>query len=216
MPPESRPLRRPQSLGEEIANSVSHGVGFVLALAALPVLVVHATREGAAAVVGASIFGSTLALLYLCSTLYHALPLSRAKRVFRVLDHSAIYLLIAGTYTPFTLGVLRGSWGWTLFGVIWALAAAGIVLKAVFGTRHGRLSTAVYVAMGWLIVIAIRPLWAHVAGWGLFWLLAGGVAYTAGVAFYAAPRLRFAHFLWHLAVLTGTICHFVAVLGYST
>ncbi len=216
MPPEAARAHRTQSTGEEIANSVSHGVGFVLALVAVPVLVVNAVPHGAAAVVGASVFGATLALLYLSSTLYHALPRSRAKGVFQVLDHAAIYLLIAGTYTPFTLGVLRGSWGWSLFGVIWALAVAGIVLKSVFGTRHARLSTAVYIAMGWLIVVAARPLWMHMAPWGLFWLLAGGVAYTAGVAFYAARSLRYAHFLWHLAVLAGTICHFVAVLGFAT
>ncbi len=207
--------QRPQSLGEELANSVSHGVGFVFALVAIPILVVNSTRHGATAVVGASVFAASLALLYLCSTLYHALPPSRAKRVFQVLDHAAIYLLIAGTYTPFTLGALRGPWGWTLFGLIWALAVTGIVFKSTLGMRYPRLSTLVYLGMGWLIVVAVRPLWLHVPAWGLFWLLAGGVAYTGGVAFYAA-RLRFAHFVWHLAVLAGTFCHFVAVLGYST
>ncbi len=206
---------RPQSLGEEIANSVSHGVGFVLALVATPLLVMSAARHGAAAIVGASVFAATIALLYLFSTLYHALPLSRAKRVFRVLDHVAIFLLIAGTYTPFTLGVLRGPWGWTLFGVIWGLALVGIVLKSTLGPRHPRLSTVVYLAMGWLVVVAIRPLVLHMPPWGLFWLAAGGVAYTAGVAFYVARRLRYAHFVWHLAVLTGTICHFVAVWRYA-
>jgi hemolysin III len=205
---------RAQSRGEEIANSVSHGAGFVFALVATPVLVASAWSHGAAAVVGAGVFAASLAVLYLASTLYHALPDSRAKRVFHVLDHVAIFLLIAGTYTPFTLGVLRGAWGWTLFGVIWGLAAVGIVLKSVFGPRHPRLSTAVYVAMGWLVVIAIGPLVRNMAGWGLFWLFAGGVAYTAGVAFYAA-RMRYAHLLWHLAVLTGTVCHFVAVLRYA-
>ena len=206
---------RPQSTGEEIANAVSHGVGFVLALVALPVLVVHASPHGAAAVVGASVFAVTLALLYLSSTLYHALTPARAKRVFRVLDHSAIYLLIAGTYTPFTLGVLRGPWGWSLFGVIWALAIAGVVLKSTLGMRHARLSTAVYLLMGWMVVVAIRPLWLHMPRAGLLWLLAGGLAYTAGVVFYAAPRRKYAHFLWHLAVLAGTACHLVAVLRYS-
>jgi hemolysin III len=209
---ESRP---PQSLGEEIANGVSHGVGFLLALVAIPVLVVNALPHGAAAVVGASVFAATLALLYLFSTLYHVVPPSPAKRVLRVLDHAAIYLLIAGTYTPFTLGVLRGPWGWTLFGVIWALAVAGVVLKSTLGMRHPRLSTLVYLGMGWLIVVAVRPLWLHLPAWGWFWLLAGGFAYTAGVAFYAARR-RFAHFLWHLAVLAGTMCHFVAVLRYAS
>jgi hemolysin III len=211
--PDAR--HRPQSTGEEIANSVSHGVGFVLGVIALPVLVVRAIPHGTAAVVGASVFGVTLALLYLASTLYHALRAPRAKRVFRVLDHAAIYLLIAGTYTPFMLGALRGPWGWSLLAVIWALAVAGVVLKSTIGMRHPRLSTAVYLLMGWLVVVAIRPLWLHVPAWGLFWLAAGGLAYTAGVGFYAAPRLRYAHFLWHLAVLTGTVCHFVAVLGYA-
>ena len=212
-PPASR--HRPQSTGEEIANSVSHGIGVALSLGALPVLVLKAMPHGAAAVAGASIFGATLALLYLSSTLYHALRNARAKRVFRVLDHSAIYLLIAGTYTPFMLGVLRGAWGWSLLGVIWTLAVAGVVLKSTVGMRHPRLSTAIYLLMGWLVVIAIRPLWLHMARPGLLWLLAGGLAYTAGVGFYAAPRLRYAHFLWHLAVLAGTVCHFVAVLDYS-
>ena len=212
--PTSR--HRPQTRGEEIANSVSHGIGFLLGLIAIPVLVIRAGPHGTAAVVGAAVFGSTLVLLYLSSTLYHALRPSRAKRVFRVLDHAAIYLLIAGTYTPFTLGVLRGPWGWSLFGVIWALAGAGVVLKSTLGMRFPRLSTAVYLAMGWMVVIAVRPLWLHMSPWGLFWLIAGGLAYTAGVGFYAAPRLRYAHFLWHLAVLAGTACHFVAVLHYST
>ena len=212
-PPANR--HRPQTQGEEIANSVSHGVGFVLGLVALPVLVVRAIPHGAAAVAGASVFGATLALLYLSSTLYHALPPSRAKRVFQVLDHAAIYLLIAGTYTPFMLGVLRGRWGWSLLGVIWALAVAGVALKSTIGMRYPRLSTAVYLLMGWLVVIAVRPLWQHMPRWGLLWLAAGGLAYTAGVAFYAAPRLRYAHFLWHLAVLVGSACHVVAVMDYS-
>jgi hemolysin III len=207
---------RPQSLGEEIANSISHGTGFLAALIALPVLVLGAVRHGAAAIVGAVVFGATMALLYLTSTLYHALAPNRAKRVFHILDHGAIYLLIAGTYTPFTLGVLRGPWGWTFFGVIWALAVAGIVLKSVGGVRHPRLSTGLYLVMAWLILAAARPLWHAMPGWGLFWLGAGGVAYTAGVWFYAARQMRYAHFVWHLFVLAGTACHFIAVLRYST
>ncbi len=207
---------RPQSLGEEIANSVSHGVGFLAALVALPVLVLGALPHGAAAVVGAVIFAATAALLYLTSTLYHALAPNRAKRLFQIFDHGAIYLLIAGTYTPFTLGVLRGTWGWTLFGLIWALAVAGVVIKSIGGIRYHRLSTALYLAMGWLILVAAKPLWQRVPGWGLFWLVAGGLAYTAGVGFYAADRLRYGHFVWHLFVLAGTVCHFVAVLYYAT
>jgi hemolysin III len=177
--------------------------------------VIDALSDGAAAVVGAAVFGATMALLYLTSTLYHAMAPSRAKRVFQILDHSAIYLLIAGTYTPFTLGVLRGAWGWTLFGVIWGLAAIGIFLKSVRGIRYPRLSTAVYLAMGWLVVVALKPLLINVPATGMFWLVAGGVAYTAGVIFYAANRMRYAHFVWHLFVLAGTTCHFVAVLRYS-
>jgi hemolysin III len=206
---------RPQTLGEEIANSVSHGVGFLAAVATLPVLVISARSQGAAAVVGAAIFGATVGLLYLFSTLYHAIGSNRAKQVLRILDHAAIYLLIAGTYTPFTLGVLRGAWGWTLFGLIWGLAVIGIFLKSVRGIRYPRLSTAVYLAMGWLVLVAAKPLLINVPASGLFWLAAGGVAYTAGVGFYAANRMRYAHFVWHLFVLAGTACHFVAVLRYA-
>ncbi len=206
---------RRQSMGEEIANSISHGIGFVAALVAFPVLVLGAMRHGASAVVGAAVFAATMSLLYLTSTIYHALPENRAKRVFQILDHGAIYLLIAGTYTPFTLGVLRGAWGWTLFGMIWGLAIFGVVVKSMGGIRYRRLSTALYLAMGWLVMIAAKPLLLHVPGWGLFWLAAGGVAYTAGVGFYIARRMRYAHFIWHLFVLTGTSCHFVAVLSYA-
>jgi hemolysin III len=204
------------SLGEEIANSVSHGVGFLAALAATPFLVLTAARRGGlVAIVGASVFAGTTIALYLASTLYHALPRNRAKRVFRVIDHSAIFLLIAGTYTPFTLGVLRGAWGWTLFGIGWGLAVLGVTLKAVGGIRYARLSTALYAGMGWLALIAIRPLWVHVPVVGWLWLIAGGLAYTAGIAFYAAERVRYGHFVWHLFVVTGTVCHFFAVLWYA-
>lgn len=208
---------RAQSLGEEIANSISHGVGLVGAVAVTPIMIVFATRSaGAIGVVAASIFGATMIFLYLMSTLYHALPDSRAKRVFKVLDHVAIYLLIAGSYTPFTLVVLGGGWGWSLFGVIWGLAIAGIVFKAFARLRHPVVSTAIYVVMGWLIVIAIKPLWDHVPPWGVVWLVAGGMAYTLGVAFYAAQGLRYGHLVWHLFVLAGTTCHFIAVLRYAT
>ena len=207
---------RGQSLGEEIANSVSHGVGLLAAVAAAPILIVAAVWRGSAAgIVGASVFAATVVVLYSTSTLYHALPESRAKRVLRVLDHGAIFLLIAGTYTPFTLGVLRGAWGWTLFGLVWGLALVGVVLKAAGGVRYPVLSTSVYLAMGWLVLIAVKPLWDRVPMWGLFWLLAGGLAYTVGVAFFAAKRVRYGHFVWHLFVLVGTACHFIAVLRYA-
>jgi hemolysin III len=210
-------LDRSQSVGEEIANAVSHGVGFVAALAAAPILIAQAARqEGAAPIVGASVFATTMLLLYLASTLYHALPHSRAKRVFRIIEHSAIFLLIAGTYTPFTLGVLHGPWGSTLLGLVWGLAVLGILLKIVGGVRYPILSTAVYIAMGWLVVIAIRPLSLRVPTAGLVWLVLGGVAYTAGVPFFATRRLPFGHFVWHLFVLAGTVCHFFAVLWYAS
>jgi len=207
---------RDQSVGEEIANAVSHGVGLLLAgVAALVLVVAAAQRGGVAQIVGASIFGATMVWVYFTSTLYHALPRNRAKRVFRILDHGAIFLLIAGTYTPFTLGPLRGAWGWTLFGSVWSLALAGVVFKAVGGVRYPKLSTSLYIAMGWLVVVAIEPLRLSVPTSGLFWLLAGGIAYTAGVALFAPRRLRYSHFVWHLFVIAGTACHFAAVLWYA-
>jgi hemolysin III len=208
--------KRVQSFGEEIANSVSHGVGFLAAVAVSPVLIVSAVRhDSSAAIVGASVFAFTMILLYMTSTLYHALARKKAKRVFQILDHSAIFLLIAGTYTPFTLGVLRGAWGWTLFGLVWGIAVVGLVLKSIGGVRYKRLSTILYLAMGWLIIIALKPLLLKMPSWGLFWLLLGGAAYTAGVGFYAAKRIRYAHFVWHLFVIAGTMCHCIAVLEYA-
>jgi hemolysin III len=209
--------RRAQSLGEEIANSVSHGVGLLAALVAAPALVIGAIhRDDAAGIVGASVFAASMVLLYVTSTLYHALPPGRAKAVFRILDHSAIYLFIAGTYTPFALGVLRGPWGSSLVVLVWVLALVGIGLKAAGGLGHPKLSTGVYLAMGWLILIAAKPLLAAIPPWGLFWLLAGGLVYTAGVGFFAVPRVRYSHFVWHLFVAAGTTCHFVAVLRYAS
>jgi hemolysin III len=210
------PFESRQTIGEEIANSVSHGVGLLAALGAIPYLIATAIRRGSAsAIIGASVFAATILLLYLASTLYHALADNKAKRVFRVLDYGAVFLLIAGTYTPFTLGVLRGAWGWTLLGLVWGLAVLGIVMTAIGGVRYPRLSTSVYIGMGWLILIAIKPLWLRVPPAGLVWLLAGGIAYTAGVVFLRARRLRYSHFIWHLMVLAGTTCHFIAVLSYA-
>jgi hemolysin III len=204
---------REQSRGEEIANSISHGVGLVAALAATPFLIAHAVRLGDAGfIVGASVFAATMVLLYLTSTLYHALPRGKAKRAFQVIEHAAIFLLIAGTYTPFTLGVLRGAWGWTLLGLVWGLAAVGVLLAVVGGIRYHVLRVLLYLGMGWLIVVAIRPLSLRIPLSGLLWLVAGGLAYTVGVAFFAAKRLRYGHFVWHLFVLAGTACHFIAVL----
>ena len=206
-----------QSPREEVANFVSHALGLVLAIGGLPILVAAASRDGSAStIVGASIFGSTMVLLYLTSTLYHALPAGRAKQILQVLDHGAIYLLIAGTYTPFTLGALRGPWGWTLFGLVWGLAVVGIVVKSIGGARYGTFSTSVYLAMGWLALIAIKPLWLSVPGWGIFWLVSGGLCYTIGIVFFLVDeRIRFTHFVWHLFVLAGTACHFIAVLKYA-
>jgi hemolysin III len=209
--------QREQSRGEEIANTISHGIGLIAALAATPLLVIDATRRGDAGfIVGASIFAATMVLLYLSSTLYHALPAGKAKRVFRIIEHSAIFLLIAGTYTPFTLGVLRGVWGWTLFGLVWGIALIGVSLKAFERMSHPIISTGLYLLMGWLIVIAANPMYDRVPLSGLLWLVAGGVAYTAGVAFFVADtRLRYGHFIWHLFVMAGTACHYFAVLWYA-
>jgi hemolysin III len=208
---------RIQSRGEEIANSVSHGVGLLAALAAIPVLVLSAVRHGGVArIAGASVFAAAMVLLYLTSTLYHALPRNRAKRVFQVLDHAAIFLMIAGTYTPITLGVLRGTWGWTLFGLVWSLTIAGVALTAGGGVRYPKLRTSLYLAMGWLILIAVKPLWLRMPSEGLLWLSAGGIAYTVGVVFYAAKRVRYSHFIWHLFVITGTSCHYIAVLRFAS
>ena len=206
---------RAPTLGEEIANSISHGVALLVAAMLVPIIVVEASAHGSAAVVGSSVFAASMLLVYLASTLYHALPRGRAKRVFRILDHAAIFLLIAGTYTPFTLGVLSGAWGWTLFGLVWSLALAGVALKAFGGIRYPRLETILYVAMGWLVLIAVKPLWLAMEPRGLFWLVLGGLAYTGGVGFYAAARMRYSHLVWHLLVILGSACHVVAVIGYS-
>ena len=207
---------RSQSLGEEIANSVSHGVAALLSLMALPVLIIGAVQQGGALnIVSSSIFGVSLVLLYLASTLCHSLPQGRAKRVFEILDHCAIYLLIAGTYTPFLLVSLGGVWGWSLFGVIWGLALLGVLFKSIFGIRYPMASNALYLLMGWLVLVAIKPMMAAVPSAGLAWLLAGGLAYTLGVVFFVMDsRWKFAHFIWHFFVVAGSACHFVAVFFY--
>lgn len=207
---------RVQSLGEEIANSISHGAGVLAAVVAAVFLIISAVQRGhASEIVGASVFSTTMVLVFLTSTLYHALARGKAKRVFRIMDHGAIFLLIAGTYTPFTLGVLRGVWGWTLLALVWGLAIVGVVLTAVSRVRYPTVSTLVYLAMGWLFVVGVKPLWTNMAPWGLFWLAAGGVAYTTGVAFFAADRVRYGHLVWHVFVIAGTACHYIAVLRYA-
>jgi len=190
-------------------------VGLVAALVAGPLLVARAVEhDQPLGAISASVFAATIVVAYLASTLYHALPLGRAKRAFRRLEHCTIFLLIAGTYTPFTLVALRGVWGWTLFWLVWMLAAIGILLKAVATTRHRWLPGVLYLALAWLIVFAIRPLSLSVPFAGLMWLLGGGISYTVGMAFFAAKRIPYCHFVWHLFVLAGTTCHFVAVWCY--
>ena len=209
--------KRAQTVGEELANSATHGIAFLASIAAVPVLVSGAAGEGGVAgVVGASVFGATMLFLYLVSTIYHALPAGKTKRVFLLVDHCAIFLLIAGTYTPFTLGVLRGSWGWMLFGMVWGLAIFGILLKTIVGTGYQGLSTCLYLVMGWLVLVAAPPVLNSVPVPGLVWLLVGGLAYTSGVAFFMIDgRMRFAHTVWHLFVVAGSFCHSVAVFGYA-
>jgi hemolysin III len=211
-------VARESTPGEEIANTVSHGLGLLLAIVGLPFLIANALQtQSGLTVAGAAIFGGSAILLYLASTLYHAIPHARLKERLQRLDHGAIYLLIAGTYTPITLGVLRGNWGWSLLAVIWTLAVAGVIFKTLAGARYDRLSTLLYVAMGWAALVAIKPLWLHMQPGGLAWLFGGGVAYTGGVVFYLLhDRLRYSHFIWHLFVLTGTGCHFMMVLNYAT
>ena len=204
----------PDSRQSELANTITHAVGVALALAGLAALVTIASlHRSPRQVVAHSIYGVTLVLLYAASTAYHGIRLPRARRLLRTLDHAAIYLLIAGTYTPFSLICLRGAWGWSLFGVIWALAATGIVFKIFFIGRFSRISTLVYLGMGWLALIAARQLFANLPAMGLVLLFAGGLCYTVGVLFFALDRrLRFNHAIWHLFVLAGSVCHFFAVL----
>lgn len=204
-----------QSPGEELANAISHGIGLLAALIGTPVLLLAALNAGSGGFfVGTIIFAATMLVLYLGSTLYHAWPQTRMKCVLQVFDHSAIFLLIAGTYTPFVLGPLRGLWGWTMFGVIWALAIFGVIMKATRGTsRHQKMALCLYLGMGWLGLIAIRPLSAAVPTSALLGLFAGGIAYTVGVIFFVNEQRRYNHFVWHLFVLTGTSCHFLALLA---
>jgi hemolysin III len=203
------------SVGEEIANAVTHGIGTALSSAGLALLLVFATLYGDAwHVVSTAIYGSSLVLLYTASTLYHSIVNARAKKVFKILDHSGIYLLIAGSYTPFTLVTLRGAWGWSLFGVVWGLAVLGIALEAFWVLRPKWISALVYIGMGWIVVVAMRPLIAALPPTGLWLLAAGGLAYTGGTAFYVIKRVRYMHAVWHLWVMGGSICHFLAIILY--
>ena len=202
---------------EELVNALTHGSGLLASLLGVPVLVLAALGHGdRRQLVGCVVFAATLVLLYGISTAYHACPPCRAKRVLQRLDHMAIYLLIAGTYTPFTLGVLRDGFGWALFGTVWALAGIGILFKSTLGLRFPRLSTAFYLGMGWLAVVALPPLLDALSIAGLLWVVAGGLCYTVGVLFYHHDHRRFWHAVWHLWVLAGSACHYVAVLRYAT
>lgn len=213
----ARAAERAQTLGEEAANAISHGTGFMLAVAALPVLVVHNAEHGSAInIVASCVFAVTMMLMYLTSTLYHALPTGGAKALLNRLDHATIYLFIAGSYTPFALGALHGGWGWTLFGVAWGAAALGVTAKLLNRLQHPLLSTGLYIAMGWIVLLAAGPLMRHMSAAGIAWLVAGGVCYTLGAGVYLFDnRVRYAHFVWHLFVLAGSACHFFAALWHA-
>jgi hemolysin III len=201
---------------EELANALSHGLGILLSLAAISLLAVFAAINGTARhIVSFSIYGATLVLLYTASTLYHSFRSPRTKRVLRVFDHAAIYLLIAGTYTPFTLVVFNGAFGWVLFGIVWGLATTGVILKLLFVGRFHRVAVGLYIAMGWLVVIGLKPLIHGLAPGGLALLVTGGLLYTGGTVFYACKRIPWNHAIWHLFVLGGSICQFFAVLFYA-
>ena len=208
---------REQSRSEEITNSISHGVGLVAMLIGAPLLIMSALEQRAPGqIIGTIVFSSTAIFLYLSSTIYHALLPGKTKRVFRVIEHSAIFLLIAGTYTPFTLGVLQSRLGWILFSLVWALAAVGIAMK-VFETKpHPVISTGLYLVMGWLLILVFIPLLAKIPSDGLILLIFGGLFYTVGVAFFATDsRLQYGHFIWHLFVMAGTTCHYFAILWFA-
>lgn len=199
--------------GEEIANAITHGIGGLLAIAALVILIVFSAKYGTTwHVVSYTIFGSTLVILYTQSTIYHSLTNKTAKRVFRIFDHSSIYLLIAGSYTPYTLTVLRGPLGWTVFGVIWGLTVIGIFIKSLWTGKYDKLSTFMYVLMGWMIVISINKLWILLPHISFMFLVLGGVLYTLGAILYLFDKIPFNHAVWHLFVLSGSICHFFSVI----
>ncbi len=208
--------RRPTER-EELANVLSHGIGCVLAaFVGLPILIATAWHgHNGRQMAGGVIFGLSLTLLYAASTVYHLLPIGRAKAFCRLLDHAAIFILIAGTYTPFALGPLHGPWGWTVLVLAWSLAAVGVALKFRLGFRHQHLSTLIYLLMGWMVLCFLQPLIAGIGMHGFYWLLAGGCAYSLGVVFFAWERLQYSHFYWHGFVLAGSACHFVAVAGYT-
>ena len=200
---------------EEIANWVTHAVALLLSITAMALMVVYSTRFGNVYhIVSSAVFGTTLILLYSASTLYHFVPVGRAKNVFQKLDHAMIYLLIAGTYTPYTLVNLRGPWGWSIFGVVWGVALTGLLLDIIMKKRLGWLSISLYLCLGWIIVIAVKPLMANLAGGGVVLLVAGGLFYSLGGIFYLWKRLPFQHAIWHLFVIAGSLCHFFSIFLY--
>ena len=210
-------LLKTQTLGEEIANSITHGIGAGLSIAALVILTVLASRRGDAwRIVSFSIYGATLVLLYLSSTLYHSFLSLKIKNIFRILDHSAIYLLIAGTYTPVTLTLMRGAWGWTLFGLAWTMAIGGIIVTALLLDKLKALLVLSYVVMGLLVVIAIKPMIQMLPRGMIIWLFIGGACYILGILFYLWKRLPYHHPIWHLFVLGGSISHFLGIFFYLT
>lgn len=206
-------FHRPFKLREEIAHSVTHGIGIVFGIVGLFILISHATSCGSTRyIVGCSIFCATLIILYSASTLYHGIQHPTAKKIFRIADHSAIYLLIAGTYTPFTLVNLQGAWGWSLFGVAWGIALLGIILQFSPLRKYSYIRLILYITMGWAIIVAIKPLAASVPLSALKLIVAGGLSYTAGIVFYLWRRLPYHHAIWHLFVLSGSVLHYFAVL----
>ena len=209
-----QPVQAQYKLGDILANAITHGIGTVFAVVGAVYLIAASTRGDAWIVVSCSVFASTLVLVYVCSTLYHSLVRTRARHVFQILDHSAIYLLIAGTYTPFTLVSLRGPVGWAMFGVVWSLAIAGVIFKSLAVDRFAVASALVYLFQGWLIVVAARPLLHAIGGHGMAWLGMGGLAYTFGMVFFALDRRRYFHAAWHLFVLAGSVAHYFAILFY--
>ena len=208
-PPQPQPR-----LGDILANAITHGVGAAFALVGAAYLIYVSSRGSQRQIISCCVYAGTLVLVYICSTLYHSLVRTRARRVFHILDHSSIYLLIAGTYTPFTLVCLRGTLGWTLLAVVWSLAIAGVVFKSLAIGRFEVASAVIYLGMGWLVVFAMRPLLQAVPWHGVLWLAAGGVAYTVGILFFAFDRVPYFHGIWHLWVLAGSVAHYFAILFY--
>ncbi|MGI9553393.1 MAG: PAQR family membrane homeostasis protein TrhA [Thermodesulfobacteriota bacterium] len=209
-------IERPQTNGEELANCITHGLFLIAAVIFTPIIIAKSLKtENSMIILTTAIFVASVIIVYLISTVYHAMPRNSAKDTLRIVDHGAIYLLIAGTYTPFALNVIKGNWGWTLFSIEWGLAFIGIILLYYTGLKYRNLSLIFYLTMGWLVLIAIKPLWLSLPIWGIFWVFAGGLAYTFGISYFRLSHLNFRHFIWHLFVVVGTTCHSIAVFLYA-